>query len=137
MTPRHLVFYDGHCGLCDRVVQILLQIDKNKIFVFAPLQGKTAEEILKGLTSEQREIDSLILVENYLSTERRFFLMGRAALRICWLLGDAWILIGWACFLPSFLFDACYRFVARHRHYFFRNDVCRLPSPGDQDRFLP
>lgn len=46
---EHLVFYDGECGLCDRVVQTLLKVDTHERFVFAPLQGKTAEKLLQDL----------------------------------------------------------------------------------------
>ena len=62
---KHLVFYDGECGLCDQVVQFLLKADKNKGFVFAPLQGKHAALALKDLPEEAKQADSIILIEDY------------------------------------------------------------------------
>ena len=134
---KHLVFYDGQCGLCDKVVQFLLKRDRMKIFMFAPLQGSTAASVLKELPPELKSVDSLILVENYLASDQQFYLLGKGALRICWLLGGAWMLLGWISFLPAVLYDWGYRIVARNRHRFFPNTSCVIPDPKDKVRFLP
>lgn len=133
---KHLVFYDGRCGFCDKVVQFLLRRDRKKVFVFAPLQGTTAAKILQDLPPSLKTIDSLILVENYQTPEQKFYLLGKGAFRICWLLGGMWRLLGWVSFLPSFLYDWGYRIVARNRHRIFPNDSCVIPNPADKDRFL-
>jgi predicted DCC family thiol-disulfide oxidoreductase YuxK len=132
---KHLVFYDGHCGLCDRVVQFLLKVDKDKQFVFAPLQGETAKILLLALPSSYKSEDSLILMENYNSSNPQFYVLGKGALRVCWLLGGPWALIGVLNFLPSFLYNWIYRIVARNRHKLFKS-VCVLPDPSLKDRFL-
>ena len=62
---KHLLFYDGSCGLCDHIVQFLLKVDLKRQFVFAPLQGKTAAEVLKDLPIVYRGADSLVLVEMF------------------------------------------------------------------------
>jgi predicted DCC family thiol-disulfide oxidoreductase YuxK len=134
---KHLVFYDGACGFCDRVVQFLLCADTKKRFAFAPLQGKTALKYLESLPESMKGVDSLILIENYLSIQPKTFVLGKAAFRICWLLGGAWVLLGWTSFLPSFLYDWGYRLVARNRHRIFKNNVCQLPQPQNKERFLP
>jgi predicted DCC family thiol-disulfide oxidoreductase YuxK len=134
---KHLVFYDGECGFCDQVVQLLLKVDKQQIFLFAPLQGATAAELLKELPDELKQVDSLILVENYQQPNSHFYVLGKGALRIAWLLGGVWRLLGWMAFLPSWLYDWAYRLVARNRHRFFPNPVCVLPDPKQKNRFLP
>ena len=134
---QHLVFYDGNCGLCDHTVQALLKVDTKEIFAFAPLQGSTAERLLKDLPDAMKQADSLVLVENYLSNDRRYFVMGKAVLRICWLMGRLWKLVGWMAFLPAFPFDFFYRIVARNRHRFFSKEVCVIPDKSTQRRFLP
>lgn len=133
---KHLVFYDGECGLCDHIVQILLKLDTGKKFVFAPLQGKTAEKLLKNVPNEVKSADSLILVTDYQRNERQLYLYGKAAFRILWLLGGAWKLLGWFSFLPSSLYDWGYRLIARNRQRFF-SQVCYIPSETEKDRFLP
>lgn len=135
MSGKNLIFYDGTCGLCDHIVQFLLKHDPEGIFVFAPLQGSTAQTFLKDLDPKMKEADSLILVEDYTSPDRKYYVFGKAAFRICWLLGGFWALLGLISFLPSFLYDWGYRLVARNRHRFFQS--CVLPTRELQDRFLP
>lgn len=130
------MFYDGECGLCDRVVQIVLKADKNKIFLFAPLQGETAAKELKDVAQEVKQADSVILIENYTSADGQLYIYGQAAFRIMWLLGGWWKLIGWMSFLPGFLYDWGYWIVAKNRHRFFPQDVCIIPPADEKDRFL-
>jgi predicted DCC family thiol-disulfide oxidoreductase YuxK len=138
---KHLVFYDGTCGLCDHVVQFLLKADHKQQFLFAPLQGVTAAKVLKNLPDSAKGEDSLVLIENYqteeLHKEPRYYIMGKAVLRICWLLGGGWLLLGWMFFLPQGLFNVMYRYVAKNRKRFFKNDSCFLPDPSQRTRFLP
>lgn len=132
----NLVFYDGQCGLCDQIVQLLLKVDKQKRFMFASLQGKTAENMLQAIPEKYRGIDSLVLIENYQTSSSQFYVQGKGVLRICWLLGRWWSIPGILNFLPSLFYDWIYRIVARNRHKFFRS-TCVLPSAEDKDRFLP
>lgn len=133
----HLVFYDGECGLCDRVVQMLLKRDKHSRFVFAPLKGETAAFYLADLSDEYKDADSLVLIEDYQSSNPQTYVLAKAVLRICWLLGGIWVLVGWLSFLPSFFFDWAYRLVAKNRHRFFPQQECLLPPKKQSGRFLP
>lgn len=133
---QHLLFYDGQCGLCDHAVQFVLKHDKQEQFIFAPLQGSTAKKFLSHLPKEMKTADSLILIENYQTESPRFFIMGKGAFRICWLLGGWWKLLGILSWLPSIFYDWGYRFVARHRHQWFTLQ-CTIPTPGNRHRFLP
>lgn len=132
---KHLVFYDGECGLCDNVVQVLLKNDVQENFLFAPLKGLTASEYLRDLPEQLKSRDSIILVENYQLWNRRMYLGSTAVFRICWLLDGWWKIPGWLFFLPSFLFDWIYRIVARYRHLFFEQK-CIVPSEEQKKRFL-
>lgn len=111
---KHLIFYDGHCSLCRRAVINLLKADKKKKLLFAPLQGSTAKTLFKKVP----ELTSLILMENFGSSKQQELHYGKAALRICWHLGGLWSLLGLLSFLPTFLVDILYRFIARRRHFF-------------------
>ena len=133
----HLVFYDGNCGLCDKVVQFVFKEDKQQLFVFAPLQGETASRYLKNLPPEMRFTDSLILIENYRSSLPRVHILAKGALRIAWLLGWPWMMAGWLSFFPGWLFDWAYRLVAANRHRLFPQDQCFIPPADQKDRFLP
>lgn len=133
---RHLVFYDGACGLCDHAVQFILNHDHQSLFDFAPLQGKTAAKSLQTLPSEVRTADSLILIENYHTNKPEIYIFGKGALRILWLLGGVWSLPGAISWLPSWLYDWGYRLVAKNRHRLFDNDRCVIPPPDQKKRFL-
>lgn len=133
----HLVFYDGNCGLCDCIVQFLIKNDHRKLFVFAPLQGKTGSRYLARLPAEIRFTDSLILIENYRSPYPKVSILAKGALRIAWLLGWPWFFIGWLSFLPSWMFDWAYRLIAENRLRIFPKSTCMVPLSDQQDRFLP
>ena len=130
MKMRHVIFYDAACALCQRSVRAILKLDKAKIFLFAPLDGKTAAQELKP---ELLKENTLILLENYQKPTQRQWIRGRAVYRILWLIGGKWTLLGWLCYVP-FGVDLAYRFVARHR--------CRVKikiefSQNPSNRFLP
>lgn len=111
----HLIFYDADCKLCHQAVDHLSKIDDDKRLLFAPLEGETAVEILIGPNARYARANSLVLVESFRSDRRRFWIRSQAAFRIYWVLGSYWI--GWLSFLPAWMTDWIYRWVAHHRHY--------------------
>ena len=111
----------------------IIDIDEHKRFLFAPLNGETAQEILTGPQAVLKKANSLVLVENYQSTDRKFWIESRAVFRVYWLVGG-WSILGIFSFLPGFIGDPIYRWFAAHRHQF----KLRIPEkPGPSDRFLP
>lgn len=134
---KHLVFYDGECGFCDCSVQFVIKQDSKEFFDFAPLQGSTAVKMLNALPPEMKNKDSLILIENYKTSNPQYFILGKGAFRICWLLGGFLSVPGSISFLPSFLYDWGYRLVAKNRTHIIKNISCVVPSKNNQHRFLP
>ena len=129
-----LIFFDAECPFCHQAVRRILERDVNKRFLFAPIGGETAQEILSGPQKPLRNANSIVLVENYDSTDRKFWIRSQALLRTYWLTGDGWGLIGILNYLPSFIGDFIYKCVAEHRHQF----KLKMPQePGPKDRFLP
>lgn len=130
---EHLIFFDGECPLCHRAVHQLIELDEKGEFIFAPLNGKTAARILVGPLEHYRHANSLVLLEQYQSTNRRFWIRSRAVLRTYWIIGGQWKLIGILSFFPGFLGDFFYRWLTEHRHQF----KLKMPSaPGPAERFL-
>jgi len=126
-----LILFDGECALCNRSVRFLIRRDRRRRFLFAPLQGTSAAAILKSPIP----LDSLILVEGFRSDKQRLFRYGKGALRICWHLGGLYRLLGFLSFLPRWLVDPPYRWIARNRHTLFRGDAGELEL--EQERLLP
>ena len=131
---EHLILFDSECPLCHRSVEHVIEIDVHKRFVFAPLNGETASELLVGPQKDLKKENTLILVEEYQSTERTFRIRSNAILRMYWLVGNGWGLVGVLSFLPACIGDVFYRCVANHRHQF----KLKMPRElGPKDRFLP
>ena len=131
---QHLIFFDDGCSLCRKSIRLILDIDHDEIFSFAPLDGNTAARELPRVLKGWQKEDSLVLLENYGTLKQKLWLRGRAVFRIFWLLGDFWTLLGWLCFVPIGV-DFLYRIIARHRALlpFDKEDF----SHDENHRFLP
>ena len=60
-VSRFIVFYDGHCILCNRVVRWVIKHDKKDVFRFAPLQGSTAKAFFKERKIDSLDLDTVVL----------------------------------------------------------------------------
>jgi predicted DCC family thiol-disulfide oxidoreductase YuxK len=60
MAP--VAFYDGHCPFCNFWVRTLPKYDRNKVFHFAHLSGKTATSYFNSKGIEIPDI--IVLMEN-------------------------------------------------------------------------
>lgn len=141
MKATDLVLYDGVCGLCNRSVRFLLRMDKNEIFSFAPLQGSTVKQFSQehNLTIDlPRHPDTIILVTKDSSGAPVCYYRSDAILEICRRLPPRWRWLYFLKFIPSWLRDWVYDFIAARRYRWFgKYDTCPLPSPKYRHRFLP
>lgn len=131
---KHLIFYDGTCPLCNHAVRFVLAADKEKKFLFAPLKGVTATKEISSLHLRNPNLDTFVLLQAYGTDHEKTLIEGRAALRVLWLLGGFYAWVGLLSFLPSFLFDAVYRLIARYRFKLFS---LKQPIDTSSERFLP
>jgi predicted DCC family thiol-disulfide oxidoreductase YuxK len=115
MKAKHIILFDDRCSLCWRSVNKVLAWDKKKKFRFTPLRDEISKAVLKNRWKELKNANTLILIENYLSKEPRIWIRGRAVMRIFWLLGGAWKLLGWIAFIPYGV-DPLYTLIANRRH---------------------
>jgi predicted DCC family thiol-disulfide oxidoreductase YuxK len=142
MRPGHtsstVVFYDGYCGLCDRLVHFLLTRDTAGRLRFAPLQGAVARRELTPAGHDPNDLDTVVVIADFAGVNPRVLTRSRAVLHALAQLGGRWrLLAGVGSVVPSFLADAIYRSVARRRYRIFgRYEVCPLPRPEWRDRFL-
>ena len=126
---KAILFYDGVCRLCHRLIRFLLAEDVTGQIRFAPLQGETAKNRL--LTDEVS--DSVVFW-----LDGKLFFASEAAIRLSTCLGGFWFgsWIFWL--IPRPVRDGIYHWVARRRYRFFGQfDQCRLPDTDEKDRFLP
>ena len=138
-APGPVLLFDGECGLCNRVVRVLLRLDRRGILRFTPLQGGPAQDFLRqhGLPTE--DFSTLVFVPDWARRERSDFSMRTdgviAALRASG--GTASFLAGLLAIFPRSWRDAGYRLVARWRSRIFGPwRACPLPRPGWATRFF-
>ncbi len=130
--PPPIVFFDGVCNLCNGFVDFLLSIDPDGDIMFASLQGDTAENLLDGLPDDESRWSVV-----YLDEEGRY-VESEATLRILQRIGGCWTLLGMLRWIPRFIRDPLYRLIARYRYSMFgKRDRCRVPTPDEEERFLP
>jgi predicted DCC family thiol-disulfide oxidoreductase YuxK len=136
-TGRHLVLYDGVCGLCNGLCQFVLPRDPRGVFGFAPLQGRTARELLSKFHQDPDQLDTFFVVANYQGHDERLYSKSAAASFLLQSLRRWWLLGQFLRVLPRTILDRAYDFVARHRYAWFgRVDHCTLPSTADRSRFI-
>jgi predicted DCC family thiol-disulfide oxidoreductase YuxK len=129
---RPVLFFDGVCGLCNRAVDFVLARDREGVFLFAPLQGETAQRLLSA--RDVQSLDTLVLL-----TPRGAYRRSAAVVRILWELPLLWQATGWLLWVvPLPLRDLAYRVVASNRYRLFgRKETCRLATADERERFLP
>lgn len=108
--PKVILFYDGECGLCNRVVQWILRHEKSKDLFFASLNSDFSKSFFAGKNIDLEKTNTLFLFENgNLSSE------SDAALQIIGYLKWYWQGIKIAYCIPKVIRNKCYRLVANNR----------------------
>jgi predicted DCC family thiol-disulfide oxidoreductase YuxK len=136
-VDRHLVLYDGVCGLCSRVLQFLLRHDRRRVFRFASLQSAVGRAIVERSGGNPAELTSFYVVADYQTAASRVFTRSDAALFVVGALGWPWRAAQLMRFVPRAIRDRAYDIVARSRYRVFgRDDRCLVPRPEFRSRFI-
>ena len=131
-NKRPIVFFDGHCGLCNRSVDWILHRDTRHQFLFAPLQGTTANGLFKGYSEAE------LLRSIWLQDETGLHRKSTAILKVCRRLGGFPFLLAAAIIVPRPLRDWVYDLIAKNRYRIWgRSETCRIPTIEERAYFLP
>jgi len=134
---RHLILYDGVCGLCNRLVTEVLPRDPRGLFHFASLQSPTARALLTAHGRNPDVLDNMYVVEDYKSDSPRLLGRARAALFVIAHIESHWRFLKTFGVLPTFLLDAVYSIVARNRYRVFgKLDHCLVATAQYTGRFV-
>ena len=135
-----VLFFDGECGLCNRLVRFLLRLDRAGRLRFAPLQGPSAQRYLAAHGLPTADFDTLVFVPDWARRDRPEHLVRTtgviAALRA---IGTrtAGMLAGFIAVFPARLRDAGYGVIGHWRYRIFGPWRSRpLARPEWQARFL-
>jgi predicted DCC family thiol-disulfide oxidoreductase YuxK len=130
LSMKRIIFFDGHCNLCNSLVSFLFKIDKNHLFKFSSLQSKTAAT---ELSQQDQRLDSIVVL---IGGEKLY--RSNAIIRIFYELGGSYTILAMLMsIMPLFLRDIFYKFIAQNRFKIFgRKDTCRLPTEEERSYFL-
>jgi predicted DCC family thiol-disulfide oxidoreductase YuxK len=135
-TTNDVILYDGVCNFCNTWVDLLLRIDFQKKFRFAPLQSRVGKDLLVSIGKEADDISSIVLVKR--STGESFD-KSRCVLKVVEELGPLAKIASFTALnvVPEELRDAVYDTVAENRYNLMgKRDECRCSDPEFSDRFL-
>lgn len=129
---KHIIFFDGDCGVCNFWVQWILQRDKKNQFMFASLQSDFGQKFLGERNLDQKQFNTL-----YLWKFGSYYLIkSKAIIKVLNLLGGFYSIgstIGRV--IPTALSDQLYNVISRNRMK-ISNQKCFLPTPEERKKFI-
>jgi predicted DCC family thiol-disulfide oxidoreductase YuxK len=133
----HLVLYDGVCGLCDGLVQFVLEHDRRGVFRFAPLQSATGQAMVQRCGGNPHQLTSFYVFANYRTSAIRVFTKSAATLFVAGELGWPWRVGVLMRVVPAAVLNRVYDAISRTRYPLFgRLERCLAPRPEFQHRFI-
>lgn len=130
---KKIILFDGVCNLCDKSVQVIIKNDKKDDFRFVALQSDLGETIINHTGIDRSKTDSIVLYEPGYA----YYYKSKAAFRIAIYLGGFFSIISLLRFLPTFLTDFVYDYIAKNRYKWYgKKDECMIPSKETLNKFL-
>lgn len=131
VMQRNVIFFDGICHLCNGFVDAVISRDPRHHYLFAPLQGSTAEELLSA--EDRLKLDTVVYFE-----AGKIYRKSAAVLKIVSGLGGVYKLLALAWIIPGPLRDIAYNYIAKNRYNWFgEREFCRLPTATEKAYLLP
>ena len=130
---KKIILFDGVCNLCDKSVQVIIKNDKKDDFRFVALQSDLGESIISHIGIDRSKTDSIVLYEPGYA----YYYKSKAAFRIAIYLGGFFSIISLLRFLPTFLTDFVYDYIAKNRYKWYgKKEECMIPSKEILNKFL-
>ena len=89
-SPTTVVFYDGVCGLCNRLNQFLLRRDHDARIRFAALQSPIARQLLAAHGLDPADLDTVYVMADWTTAAERVLARSQAVLHALGQLGGPW-----------------------------------------------
>ena len=132
MITKKIIFYDGHCNLCNGFVNAIIKLDKKNIFLFAPLNGNHAKNLLKKNNIKNTTIDSVVLFNNNSISYK-----SKAVIEILISLGSIYRVLVMTKIIPRAILDWIYDIVVKNRYSWFgKQNHCMVPDKKIISKFL-
>ncbi|WBV61685.1 DUF393 domain-containing protein [Chryseobacterium camelliae] len=132
LRDKHIVFFDGECGVCNFWVQWILEKDKKDEFLFASLQSDFGQKFLAERGLETQQFNTL-----YLWKPQQYYLIkSKAVLKITDILGGIYKLLSLAGkIFPTFFGNAIYDLISKNRMK-LASQKCFLPDAHQKKKFI-
>ncbi len=122
-----IIIFDGICGLCNSSVNILIKLDKHKLFQYTSLQGKFVKTL-----EINPDIDSIIFYDDGM-----LYYRSEAILKILNSLGGIWVFTNIFYIIPRVIRDHIYDLIAKYRYKIFgKMESCRVPTKEEAMLFI-
>jgi predicted DCC family thiol-disulfide oxidoreductase YuxK len=108
------VVFDGHCGLCTRLVKWAARLDRRGAFRFEPLESEAGAALSREHGVDPTRPHTILLVKDGRAWYRSDAVL-EIARELPWVRWPARL----AALVPRRLRDRAYGFVARHRYRWF------------------
>ena len=129
---KPVIVFDGVCHLCTGFAKFVIRHDRDGRFLFLAAQSPRGETLYRRLGLKTDDWDSNLLILG-----GRVYTELDAAVEITRRFGGLWRLTPILYVLPRSLRDWLYSRIARNRYdWFGKRDVCYMPTPELQSRFL-
>lgn len=127
-----VVLFDGHCNLCNKSIQFILEHERKSELYFASLQSEFGQTLLKAHGYQEDFVGSVLFFDGQIMFEQ-----SRAALKIAKHLNFPWSLTRFFWIIPNFLRDVLYRYIVKNRlRWFGRTESCWVMTQEWKERFL-
>jgi len=130
MNNKHIIYFDGVCGLCNSFVKLLLNI--NSDLKFATLQGVSGQKLLNKMKFNKSDFDTVIFQKN-----DQIYTKSTAVFEIFKTIGGIWKILLIFSILPISITDKLYRYIALKRFKVFgKLDQCDISIFNKPGQFI-
>lgn len=130
---KKIILFDGVCNLCDGAVQFIIKHDKKDVFRYASLQSDIGRKLVDERGLDPSELDSIMMIDPGVAYYRK----STAALEVSRELSGGYSLLKNFLFIPEFIRDGVYDFIANNRYKWFgKKEHCMIPTPELKAKFL-
>jgi len=132
ILDKHIIFFDGECGVCNFWVQWILENDKKDKFMFASLQSDFGQRFLTERGLETQQFNTL-----YLWKPQQYYLIkSKAVLKITNILGGFYKLLSvFGKIFPTSFSNKIYDMISKNRMK-LASQKCFLPDSHQKKKFI-
>lgn len=127
-----VLLFDGVCKLCNGWAKFLIRHDRDHRVRLAAVQSPEGQALLAWAGLPLDQFDTMAVIR-----DRHFWVRSDAFFEVVALLPGRWRVVKLLRIFPRWLRDWAYDRIAQNRYWLFgKHDVCLLPAPDHEQRFL-